>query len=312
MAENLPATPHHEPPIQPLFEPSTAATRVNYEQPIERQPDYQPQAEPRQIQQPVPVRQPAAAVERPPAPEARAEDLGRLEPQITLISHSSLFYWWPVWAVGYALAAMTDIQGQAVQLGQHGVNIHPSNNLGVFFFLTLFVVILISNVVVRGLASALVIMGIVLATVFFAYMGWWDTILGWVSELTIYLNQGAYFWFSTLIFLVWAATTFVFDRMSYWRVRPGQMTHEFVFGSSERSYDTQNMSFEKRRDDVFRHWLLGMGSGDLTINAFNGGHPEEIHIPNVLFIGMKIRAIQEMIAMRPTEIQNAQPVVQRS
>jgi hypothetical protein len=76
-----------------------------------------------------------------------------------------------------------------------------------------------------------------------------------------------------------------------------------VLGASERSYDTENMSFEKRRNDVFRHWLLGMGSGDLIINAFNGGHPEVIEIPNVLFIGMKIRAVQQMIAMKPTEIQ---------
>jgi hypothetical protein len=142
-----------------------------------------------------------------------------------------------------------------------------------------------------------------LATVVFAYFGWWDTILGWVGELTVFLNQGAYFWFSTLLFMVWSVTTFVFDRTSFWRIRPGQMTHSVVFGSSSRSYDTQNMTFDKIRNDVFRHWLLGLGSGDLVVNAFSGGRPEEIHIPNVLFIGSKIRAIQQLIATRPAEIE---------
>jgi hypothetical protein len=239
-----------------------------------------------------------AAVSAPPV---------HAEPELILVSHSSLFYWWPVWVVGYICAIVTFLQGQAVQLGPHAVNIHNSNNLGVLFCLTLFLVIMISNVIVRGLASALVIMGIVLCAVVFAYFGWWDAILGWVGELTIFLNQGAYFWFSTLMFLVWAFTTFVFDRMSFWRVTPGQMTHVVVFGASSRSYDTENMSFEKRRDDVFRHWLLGLGSGDLTVNAFNGGRPEEIHIPNVLFIGTKIHAVQQLIAMKATE--SVQPAI---
>ena len=36
---------------------------------------------------------------RPPGPE--------LPNEITVISHSSLFYWWPVWLVGFIMATLT-------------------------------------------------------------------------------------------------------------------------------------------------------------------------------------------------------------
>jgi hypothetical protein len=100
--------------------------------------------------------------------------------------------------------------------------------------------------------------------------------------------------------LTWGLTTFVFDRMSYWVIKPGQITREHFWGAGSESYDTENMSLEKRRDDLFRHWLLGLGSGDLRIHTFGGRH-EEIFVPNVLFVGYKIEAIQRLIAERPAE-----------
>src|SRR5207248_11316549 len=122
---------------------------------------------------------------------------------------------------------------------------HPSSNLGVIFFLTLFLVILITNVVVRGLASVIVIMGMILTTVLFAYFGWWDVILRWLGNLSVHMNLGAYLCFSTLMFLVWVLTVFGFDRMSYWLIKPGQITQEFVFGAGSKSYDTDGIALEK-------------------------------------------------------------------
>src|SRR6516165_7171225 len=38
--------------------------------------------------------------------------LGHRRPgEITIISHSNLFYWWPVWAVGFLMAGFTYFQG---------------------------------------------------------------------------------------------------------------------------------------------------------------------------------------------------------
>ena len=58
--------------------------------------------------------------------------------ELKIYSHSSLVYWWPVWAVGYLMAILTYSLGQQYQIGQDREWFHTSSNLGVFFFLTLF------------------------------------------------------------------------------------------------------------------------------------------------------------------------------
>jgi hypothetical protein len=228
-------------------------------------------------------------------------DKPRVQQQLRIYSHSSLFYWWPVWMIGYIMALLTYWSGKEQQIeaiGQAREWIHPSSNLGVAFFLVLFLVILITNFSMRGLASGLIIMGGVLLAVVLAYIGWWDEVFTWFGNLTIHLTLGAYFWFSTLLVLAWAATVFGLDRLSYWEFTPGQLTHKLVFGAGSQSYNTQGMGLEKHRDDPFRHWLLGIGSGDLKIRTSGATH-EQIDILNVLFIGSKVAAMQRLIAEVP-------------
>jgi len=198
------------------------------------------------------------------------------------------------------MAGLTYWFGQPDEIGQAQVWFHPSSNLGVIFFLTLFFAILITNVSVRGLASGLVLMGAVLVTVLLAYFGWWDEILSWFGDLKIHLNLGAYFWFSTLMLLLWLVSFFVVDRMSYWQVTPGQVTRVSSFGAGSKSYDTNGMMLEKHREDFFRHWLLGLGSGDLQILTSGATH-EKIDVSNVLFIGTKIETMQRLIAVEPQQ-----------
>jgi hypothetical protein len=237
---------------------------------------------------------------QPPAP-AEADD-PPADQQLRIYSHSMLLYWWPVWVVGYIMALITYGEGHSYQLGQNQSWIHPSSNLGLLFFVVLLLVIVITNFSVRGMGSGIVIMGMALVTVLLAYIGWWDEVFAWLGGLEIHLNLGAYFWFSTLLFAVWAATVFGLDRMSYWEVKPGQLTHRSLFGSASMSYNAQGMGLEKHRDDLFRHWLLGLGAGDLTIRT-SGATREEIDVPNVLFIGSKVEAIQKLIAIVPEETQ---------
>jgi hypothetical protein len=219
---------------------------------------------------------------------------------LKVVSHSNLYYWWPTWAVAFLMAAWTYWEGRPNAGGSVWEMIHSSSNPGILFFLTLFVVILITNVSVRGLASGMVFLGIALTAVLFAYFGWWDAVLRWLGNLKIYLNLGAYLTFGTVMFVVWALTIFVFDKFTFWRIKPGQITHEFVFGAGSRSYDTDGMLLEKHRDDLFRHWLLGLGSGDLVVET-SGANRERIDIPNVFFLGTKVEAIQRMIATKPDE-----------
>ncbi len=181
------------------------------------------------------------------------------EPEIRIYAHSRLLYWWPVWACGYVMTALTHFYGQPHQIGAAQELFHPSSNLGVIFILTLAAVILITNVTVRGLASVIVILSLALAALLLAYYHKWDLVLEWLGNLKIHFNLGAYFWISTTIFTIWALTVLVFDHLNYWRITPGQVTHENIFGAGSKSYDAQNMVLEKLRNDFFRHWVLGFG-----------------------------------------------------
>jgi hypothetical protein len=58
------------------------------------------------------------------------------------------------------------------------------------------------------------------------------------------------------------------------------------------------MLFEKLRDDPFRHWLLGMGSGDLVIDT-SGAQREHLQIPNVLSLNRILARLQNMVSERP-------------
>ncbi|WP_020473718.1 hypothetical protein [Zavarzinella formosa] len=224
--------------------------------------------------------------------------------KLRIYSHSDFFYWWPVWAVGYVMMFLTYWRGQPHEIGTDRELFHASSNLGVVYFATLFAVILITNFRVRGLASGVVILGGLLVTVFLAYMGWWDEIFVLFGALKIHMNMGAYLWFSTLLFSAWSVSVFVFDRMSYWLVEPGQVTHVHVLGAGSKSYNTQGMMLEKHRDDLFQNWLLGLGSGNLVIRT-SGATREQIDVPNVLFIGWKVAKMQHLIASEPEDAAGA-------
>jgi hypothetical protein len=180
---------------------------------------------------------------------------------------------------------------------------HPSYNLGVFFTFVFLLVILITHSTVRGIASLTVIIAGIAVTLFFAWMGWWDDILRAIDSLAMFMNLGFYLFFSTALFLVWGLAVFVFDRFSYYTFRPGQMVVGAVIGAGEQTFDTHGMSVEKKRDDLFRHWVLGLGSGDLYI-ATTGAKRADFIVPNVLFAGRKVDAIQRLSAMKPDQESN--------
>ncbi len=247
--------------------------------------------------------QPVQPVATAPAPEAPPH---RQPPAVYVYSHSQFFYWWPVWLTGYIMAVLTRLDGERVLVGGSEVWFPRSKDYGVIFTLVFFLVILTTNVAVRGLASLVVLLALAFGTVTLAYLGLWGDLLYWMGRVSIYMNMGFYVFFSSLVFLVWAFSVFVYDRMGYWRVTPGQMTYEQVIGGAARSYDTRGMVFEKKRQDLFRHWVIGLGSGDIEIST-TGARRETIHVPNVLFVDAKVGEIQEMIAMQPDQFKVPPP-----
>jgi hypothetical protein len=245
--------------------------------------------------------------------------------EIRIYSHSTIFYWWPVWMVGYVMAGITFAEGSHAAIvpagsvydeGSHAIVLpaatgHPgiagseigdrsaqSKNLGVVFTIILLLVVFITNTPLRGLWSGIAILLILVLTVTFAWLGVWADVLTAFGRISIHMNLGFYMFFSSLLFLLWAAVILVFDRMHYWKFRPGQLTYESWFGGGQKSYDTAGMLFEKLRDDPFRHWVLGLGSGDLVIAA-SGAQRDQIQIPNVLFLGPKLARLQKMVSERP-------------
>ena len=57
------------------------------------------------------------------------------------------------------------------------------------------------------------------------------------------------------------------------------------------------MTIQKQRSDLFRHWILGLGSGDLIVPTA-GAQPHQFDMPNVLFLGRKVREIEDMLRSR--------------
>jgi len=252
--------------------------------------------------------------------------------EVRIYSHSSLFYWWPVWAVGFLMAILTLADGHVMAVvpdktkaeadrdvpgsGTRDVLIAPTNKkipldkdgnlitrhmanspkLGVIYATVLLVIIVVSNVPLRGLWSIIIILGIVLLVLICSLWGIWDDIVNIIVFLDIRINLGGYLFISSVLFIIWAVTVFIFDHRTYVTVSSGQVRVCLAIGAGETVYDTTGMTFTKRQDDLFRHWIIGLGSGDLIIHRSNT--TQEIDMPNVLFVGSKIKEIERLIKER--------------
>ena len=58
----------------------------------------------------------------------------------------------------------------------------------------------------------------------------------------------------------------------------------------------------------WRHWILGLGSGDIHLSS-GGNNAREFVLPNVMFVGKKLSAIEHLVAMKPNEQQRVLPTV---
>ncbi|MEL6299625.1 MAG: hypothetical protein AAFQ45_13755 [Pseudomonadota bacterium] len=223
-------------------------------------------------------------------------------PGIVIYSHSSLFYWWPVWLLGFILAAVSYAFGAAFATDDGRIEwIHPNSGVGVTFIIVLVLVIIFTNISLRGIYSVALIFAIATLLLLLAYLGVLDDVMAAIPELSIFMSAGFYLTFSLLLFSIWAVAFFFFDRLTYWRIRPGQMTQEAWVGGGEKSYDVRGMLFEKHGEDYFRHNVLGLGSGDLMLKTA-GANKATINVPNVLFVDKKVRQIQRLIAVKPDDL----------
>jgi uncharacterized membrane protein len=260
--------------------------------------------------------------------------------EIKLVSHSNLFYWWPVWALAFFMALWTWVEGrrlaivppdtqvlkekdgsfnlkppegkttasleQAVSTSEYNRS-NPADTqptfkprmsedswLGAVFTIGLLITILITNVPLRGLWSFLVLILIVVVVLFVSLFKAWDQIFENFANLHIHMNMAAYLFVGIAVFVMWALAVFVFDRRSYILFTPGQVRVCEHIGAGVQVYSTYGLTMEKQRDDLFRHYVLGFGSGDLVLRTA-GADRHEIKMPNVLGIGWRLKDVEDML-----------------
>lgn len=222
-------------------------------------------------------------------------------PNVTLISHSPVIYWWPAIIAAYAAALVSYVQGHPIAGDASNSYIHPSNNPDLIFIAILTLLLIFTNAKLRGIASYLTIAVIAFFVVLFAWLGWWDEILNFVPQLSAKANAGFYVVFGTVLLIVWLAAFFFFDRLTFWRIYPGQIVEERLIGGASNSHDTDRLAFEKMDRDLFKHGLLGLGAGDVKMIA-PGREP--IYIPNILLVEGKIRKAQELVVISPEAMES--------
>jgi hypothetical protein len=260
------------------------------------------------------------------------EALGPRTPRDLIIyGHSPLFYWWPVIVMGYLFALITymsdsrsiivtgedygkgveaaknaNMEGRAILTpdvkAKKPERVAESSRLGVVFTMILLLVVLITNIQLRGLNSMIAVVLIICIVLLFALFGWWDDIFAALGQLSIHMNMGFYIFFSTVLLAAWLIVFFIYDRMSYWRITPGQIIHEYRLRGGEVAYNTEGMVFRKQREDLFRHVILGWGSGDLIMVPLvrsGTGDRDELQVFNVLRVGKRLTQIQALISEKP-------------
>ncbi len=254
--------------------------------------------------------------------------------EVVIISHSPLFYWWPVWAVGFLMAFLSLWRGQQVafvprgttaerellveghdghrdvliapagrslpttsatdELTQPRLRMMESNSPGILWALTLCIVIVVTHIQLRGVWSLVAIMGVGTVAILFAVLGLWDPILRWIGFIDIHMNAFGYFSISLFLLVIWLAMFLVFDRLKYMIFTRGRLRVRKAIGDGEKVFDVRGMVFERHRDDLFRHWLLGFGTADLTVYTA-GANAQQFEMPNVLGINRKLAIINTML-----------------
>jgi len=253
---------------------------------------------------------------------------------LIVYGHSNLFYWWPVWLVSFALAAWTYVEGNQMAIvpagsevrndqvvpgtaeprdilvapagtkmvgegdkGRQtvpGMTVSRNNSLGVIFVATLLVVAIASTILLRGMVSLIALIVMISVVIVFAVLGWWDVILWELGRLDIRMNAAGYMAVGIPLFVVWLLVVFVYDRAHYIVFDQGQIRYVREVGDNEVAHQTEGAIVEKKRNDVFRHWLLGFGTGDLVIHL-GGPNGQSIELENVIHINSKLPLIQRLV-----------------
>ena len=230
--------------------------------------------------------------------------------ELRVYSHSGLLYWWPVWAVGFLMAAWTLVEDHhmalvpagtvvagntlAVPEGQAAVltpvHMSASRTPGLIFALTVLVVAVLGGGWVRTWRAYTFIAAAAAALLLVNWLEAWDDLARWAGYLHVHINLGGYLLIAGGLFLLWAVQVFVVDRRKYLAFTRGQVLVHHEVGEQDQEYDTIGVAFEKARYDWFR-WVVGFGAGDLRVRV--GG--QWIEVPNTVRAGRRLAAVEKLL-----------------
>jgi hypothetical protein len=74
----------------------------------------------------------------------------------------------------------------------------------------------------------------------------------------------------------------------------GRLRVRNKIGEGEKVFDMRGMVFKRHRDDMFRHWLLGFGTADLTVFTA-GANAQQIEMANVFNVARKLDLVHRML-----------------
>ena len=256
--------------------------------------------------------------------------------QIIIVSHCNLFYWWPVWAIGFLLALLSLLDGARVAFVPSGtkgyrdatvqtkeidikgtdvlvppkdkhffkatdgdpepMEVHMAQNksYGVIFVIVLLLVILITNVPLRGLWSFIVLIVVIFLSIIFAIMDWWEPIMDRLGRLHIHMNLAGYFLFSLGLFTILGGDVLPVRQaglhdLHSWAVAGLPGNRRWAFRARHHRHGDSKAAQRSVSP-------LGLGAGIGRLDCEHVGRSgRRYDLPNVLFIGYKVKMIEAML-----------------
>jgi hypothetical protein len=262
--------------------------------------------------------------------------------EVKVFQHSRIFYWWPVWFFGFVFAGLSyfggwqlahvpegtkieerdgrfhvvmpeqakmptryNAQTQSQELIQPIAHVSKYRGLGTLYCALLLLVVIFTTMTFRGIMSLYLTIVFFFLCVIFYLAGWWDVIFDRIGQLAVFISAGGYMIIAVVMFVLWIVNLVLLDKQTYMVFTPGQVRVRLEFGGGETIYSAKGVSLHKLRGDFFRHWVLGLGSGDIEVHVQNVPRPLELH--NVLNANQAIRAIERTVQEQEVITQKEQP-----
>ncbi|NBO91806.1 MAG: hypothetical protein EBV06_05775 [Planctomycetia bacterium] len=243
---------------------------------------------------------------------------GAEQPELCIVSHSFILYWWPVWAIGFVMALWTYLDGHVIVLVPDeaiifdhevilpergmiyatGERVARSRIPGVVFVVTLLTITVLSHSYLRGPWSLLIGAFVIALLFLISWLDLWEPLWRWLKLFRVHINLGGYVILSSVLFVVWFINVVVLDGRRCLIVSKRQVRLRDEWGNDEHTFDTALTTVDQQPSDWFR-WLIGWGAGDLIIRT-SGPNSQEIELKNVIGVGRCVSAIQQRLKTRDT------------